>query len=371
MTLAPSVNRITLLLATCALWACGQSTEPNNTAPSGGSVTSGGTAGQSGTGAGGTSASGGTAGSQTSGASGGSAGSPGSGGSAGTGDTGGTAGSGGAAGADGGGTGGGGGVASGALHFAAYGDTRTGFATHQQIVDRIAKLDPQLIIHSGDLWDGYTQDMFRSILTKNVNVGRLLGNGLFVVSRGNHETVADYLGFAPSLARNNTSERFSYAVGNSFFVILGMDPSLSAAYLEGELKKPEAAAARWRFVQSHYPVYSGGLHGASGIPAIEKVCDQYHVAVYFSGHDHLYERSHQVFGGKVVDTSDNLTMTKGTVYLVSGGGGAPLYPSNKIPTTHTNLSAYNYVDVVADANMLTLKAYKIDGSPLDSFTVRQ
>jgi Calcineurin-like phosphoesterase len=368
-----ALRRTTLLLSACTLFACGQSSEQNNPPPSGGSVTTGGgTAGESGSGAGGASSSGGAAGADVSSGPGGSGGSTGGeGGAAGGGPTGGAAGSGGAAGAGVGGAGGTAGAGAGALHFAAYGDTRTGFATHQQVIDRIARLDPQLIIHSGDLWDGYTQDTFRSILTKNVNVGKLLGSGLFVVSRGNHETVADYLAFTPSLARDNKSERFSYTVGNSFFVIMGMDPAPAAAFLESELKKPEAAAARWRFVQSHYPIYSGGLHGARGIPAIEKLCDQYHVAVYWSGHDHIYERSHQIFGSQVVDTGDALSVNKGTVYVVSGGGGAPLYTSNKIPTTHTNLSTNNYVDAVADQNLLTVKAYKLDGSLLDSFSIRQ
>jgi hypothetical protein len=270
-----------------------------------------------------------------------------------------------------GGSGAGGGPGT-SLHFVVYGDTRTDFTTHGQVVDAIAKLNPQLVLHSGDLWDGYTTDMFRSILTKNANIGALLNGGLFVAARGNHETVAQYNGFTPSLSRGKTGEQFSYSYGNSFFVILGMDPSGAATFLDGELKKPEATAARWRFVQSHYPVYSGGTtHGASGIPSIEKLCDQYHVAVYWSGHDHIYERSHQVFGGQVVDMGDALTASKGTVYVVSGGGGAPLYGVAKIATTHIQQSTYNYVDVLADPSKLTIKAYKLDGSQLDAYTIAQ
>jgi hypothetical protein len=289
-------------------------------------------------------------------------------------------GAGGSAGTGGSGTGGsgaGGGTADGGgtvdtLHFAVYGDTRTGSAMHQSVIDQIAKLDPDLVIHSGDLWDGYTPATFASILTKNANIANLLNNGLYVVSRGNHETVADYLAFKPSLARGNTTERFSYTAGNSFFVVLGMDPASAATFLEGELKKPEATAARWRFVQSHYPVYSGGTsHGASGIPSIEKLCDTYHVAVYWSGHDHIYERSNQVFGGQVVDTGDALSVNKGTVYVVSGGGGAPLYGVARSTTTHVQSSINNYVDVVASPTSLTVKAYKVDGSLVDSYVISQ
>ena len=105
--------------------------------------------------------------------------------------------------------------------------------------------------------------------------------------------------------------------------------------------------------------------------AIEKLCDQYHVAVYWSGHDHIYERSHQVFGGQVADMTDALTLSKGTVYVVSGGGGAPLYGVAKITTTYTQQSTYNYVDVQADPSKLTIKAYKLDGSQLDAYTISQ
>jgi hypothetical protein len=138
------------------------------------------------------------------------------------------------------------------------------------------------------------------------------------------------------------------------------------------LKKPEASAARWRFVQSHYPVYSGGTtHGARGIPSIEQLCDTYHVAVYWSGHDHIYERSNQVYGGQVVDTGDALSVNKGTVYVVSGGGGAPLYGVAPITTTHIQSSTNNYVDVVASPTALTIKSYKLDGSALDSYVISQ
>jgi hypothetical protein len=278
----------------------------------------------------------------------------------------------GGAGGSAGGAGGTGGGPTTALHFAVYGDTRTGSQTHQQIVDQIAKLDPQLVLHSGDLWDGYTAATFRMILTKNANIANLLNGGLFVAARGNHETVAEYNAFAPSLSQGHTGERFSFAYGNGFFVILGMDPSGAATFLEGELKKPEATAARWRFVQSHYPVYSGGTtHGASGIPSIEKLCDQYHVAVYWSGHDHIYERSHQVFGGRVADTGDALASSNGTVFVVSGGGGAPLYGVAKIATTHVQESTYNYVDVQADPDKLTVKAYRLNGTTLDAYTISQ
>ena len=68
---------------------------------------------------------------------------------------------------------------------------------------------------------------------------------------------------------------------------------------------------------------------------------------------------------------DALNVSKGTVYVVSGGGGAPLYGVAKIATTHVQQSTYNYVDVVADAAKLTIKATRLDGSQLDAYTISQ
>ena len=80
-----------------------------------------------------------------------------------------------------------------ALHFVVYGDTRGDAVTHQSVVDAFAKLDPQLVLHSGDLWDGYTPAEFGTILTKNANIAALLTSNLFLVSRGNHETASAML----------------------------------------------------------------------------------------------------------------------------------------------------------------------------------
>lgn len=254
------------------------------------------------------------------------------------------------------------------LHFVVYGDTRGDVAAHQSVVDAYAKLDPQVVVHSGDLWDGYTPAQFDAILTKNANIGALLAQNLFLVSRGNHENAADLLAFKPTLVRNNT-ELYSATVGPVFFVSLGMDPAGEATFLEQQLSSPAAKAATWRFVFSHYPIYSGGPHGGHGIAAIESLCDKYGVAIYFNGHDHLYERSHQMHGQQIVDRGNSLTAANGTVYIVTGGGGAGLYSGQAIPSTHFQKTAYHFVEVTATATGLTVNARTPDGQTIDSFTI--
>ncbi|MDB5104214.1 MAG: metallophosphoesterase [Fibrobacteres bacterium] len=261
-----------------------------------------------------------------------------------------------------------------ALHFAAYGDTRTNPDTHQLVINAISKVDPELVIFSGDLWDGYgltteaSQAKFKSVLTKNANIAALLEKNLYLVARGNHETEAELLSFQPSLVRGGKPV-YAFTQGNCFFISLSMDPLVSLAFLETQLQSAEAKKADWKFVFSHYPVYSTGDHGAQGLPDVERICDKYGVNVVFNGHDHMYERTNQIYAGKVVDTTSRLTSSKGTVYIVSGGGGAPLYPVGRQWWTRFSKSVNNFCEITADASLMTVTARTPDGKALDSFTL--
>ncbi|HKP95543.1 MAG TPA: metallophosphoesterase [Fibrobacteria bacterium] len=261
-----------------------------------------------------------------------------------------------------------------AVHFVAYGDTRTNPDTHQTVIDAISKADPELILFSGDLWDGYagtlsaSQARFKSILTKNANIARLLEKNLYLVSRGNHERESELLSFQPTLVRGGKPV-YSFVQGNAFFVSLAMDPMVSLAYLDSQMQSTEAKQAKWKFVYSHYPVYSTGDHGAQGLPGLEKLCDKYGVNVVFNGHDHVYERTNQIYAGKVVDTTNRLSAAKGTVYIVSGGGGAPLYSVGRQWWTRFSRSVNNFCDVKADDSLLTVTAMQPDGKTLDAFSI--
>lgn len=261
-----------------------------------------------------------------------------------------------------------------ALRFVAYGDARTYPAMHQQVVDGISKVDPELVIFTGDLWDGYglttaaSQSKFGAILRKHANIGALLDQNRFLVARGNHESEADLLSFRPSLVRDGAAV-YSFAQGNCFFVCLGMDPEASLGFLERELQSKASTQAAWRFVYSHYPAYSTGDHGAQGSPGLEKLCDKYAVTAVFNGHDHIYERTHQIFAGKVADTGNGLLAGKGTVYIVSGGGGAPLYRAGRQWWTHASASANHFCDVQAGDSLVTVTATLPNGGILDVFTI--
>ncbi len=262
------------------------------------------------------------------------------------------------------------------LRFTVFGDSRDGYAVHQNVLNQMAKSNPQLIVDTGDLWAGYPTGsaQWLTITKSNANLATLLANNLYLVSRGNHETASELLAFKPTLVRGGT-ETYSYKIGNAFFVSAGMDPSTATASLKTALSSAEATSATWRFVYSHYPIYdSGDGHGpVTGVPSVEALCDTYHVTAFFTGHEHIYERFNQIKASAVVDTSDAMKASKGTVYLVSGGGGAPFYTvTTPLAKSHTHVTNKNHFSVIdLTATTMSVQVLDVNGAQLDKFTISQ
>ena len=71
------------------------------------------------------------------------------------------------------------------LRFIAYGNSRYKATTHQAMVDEYRKADPELIIHTGNCWDGYTPEVWKSHFTYWPNIDTLLSNNKIHVARAN------------------------------------------------------------------------------------------------------------------------------------------------------------------------------------------
>ena len=109
------------------------------------------------------------------------------------------------------------------LRFIAYGNSRDKASAHQATVDEYKKADPELIIHTGNCWDGYTAAEWKSHLTYWPNIDSLLENNKILVARGNYEFEKSLKNFDPPILIND-SLRYAYREGNCFFVCMGFDP---------------------------------------------------------------------------------------------------------------------------------------------------
>jgi len=101
-------------------------------------------------------------------------------------------------------------------------------------------------------------------------------------------------------------------------------------WLDADLRQAAAdPAIKWRIAFDHRPFFSTGQrHGAdhSYVKWVLPVLERYHVDLVFSGHEHVYERTLPMLGGTLRSkNSARWTQGVGTAYVVTGGGGAPIY----------------------------------------------
>ncbi|OGS20249.1 MAG: hypothetical protein A2252_00720 [Elusimicrobia bacterium RIFOXYA2_FULL_39_19] len=278
------------------------------------------------------------------------------------------------------------------IRFIAYGDSRTGIATHRSLVNRmqLESPAPRTVINSGDQtgtsnptdWTNYYFN-----ITSGMAPGIWFANAL-----GNHEVnnvplYYQYFTNPPNGDTGSTATHYdpegyySYDIGNVRFISIMASDSTGDAYDDGEggwycgpdswidwgvgsyqynWIENKLATARtrgmWIVCFHHGPVFSSGNSesysgtradptfdvGDSGVPGVlnwggmRELYESYDVDLVFSGHDHFYERFNKI---------------NGVTYFVTGGGGAD------IRTT----AAYTS-DWISGTNSATLSAYKASSS---------
>lgn len=129
-----------------------------------------------------------------------------------------------------------------------------------------------------------------------------------------------------------------------------------------------SARNRYTLVALHHQPLTSGPHGAlkaDGTPKewpldegrrfLVPLFEMYHVDLVLGGHDHLYERS----------AKDGIT------YMVTGGGGAPLYKIDSVPNPYQQvaISTHHYMALDIDAEAIALTAIDRDGAVIDSVRI--
>jgi len=117
---------------------------------------------------------------------------------------------------------------------------------------------------------------------------------------------------------------YSFDWGNSHFAVLNSDVGNAAisagaketfwaeqtSWLEEDLKKSQKAT--FRFVMAHHPPFTAVANRQDQNPkmaALTPMFEKYKVTAGFFGHDHNYQHY----------------LKNGVHYVITGGGGAPLY----------------------------------------------
>ena len=154
------------------------------------------------------------------------------------------------------------------------------------------------------------------------------------------------------------------------------------AFLENAIRDAKAKGM-WTIVGMHHPCLTRGIHTcADTSPAVTDVALAEGVDLVLSGHNHNYERSHQLTGSVaapvVVDSDSNFAAGAGTVFAVVGNAGHnPRTIGSKTSIWAVNNGtnspggfAYGYGLVRATATTLSLGHAGSGGAPLvDNMTI--
>lgn len=246
--------------------------------------------------------------------------------------------------------------------FIVYGDSRSNNIIHQKIVSNIIIHNPDFILHTGDIVNsGSSRGEWKTqlITTKPIH-------DILYPTPGNHESPFDIYLEIYSRFYNNTTY-YSFDKDNAHIISLdtNIDFSPNSTQYKWLMNDLENSNPKWKFVFFHHPPYSSGAHGPNKkvkeilVPIFEK----YNIDIIFNGHDHIYERSFPIYKDKI--------STKGVVYIVTGGGGAPLYDINKNWWTAKIFKKYNFVKVEILEDFLDLITYDINNREIDKYRIEK
>lgn len=198
-----------------------------------------------------------------------------------------------------------------------------------------------------------------------------LANLPWIMVHGNHEALSvNYLAQFAQPAMPGGELYFSLNYGPVHILVLndstmGGIPDLVMSaqvdFMQRDLMAVDRARTPWVVVTHHKSAYSSSSHGNEEDPLTIRrvwapIYDRFHVDMVFNGHDHDLEVSRSMRANAPV--AENM----GTVYVVSGGAGAGLYPANTSAFTRVSERTQNFLTVHATRTSFDMTPYRADGT---------
>jgi hypothetical protein len=245
------------------------------------------------------------------------------------------------------------------LTFAVFGDTRSGHDIHRRIIEQIVSRHPLFALHTGDLVGSGSNDSEWDTFFEIE--APLLAHAPLYPSPGNHEQ--DDPRYFDAFALPGNERWYTFDAGPARFIELQLDGRTD--YQEGSeqytwLQTTLAANTQpWLFVFFHYPPYSDLNEEGPEILArrvLTPLFERYGVDVVFNGHHHDYQRRE----------------VNGVLYVVTGGGGAPIYPvTNASGELASFYNGPHFVLLTLQGGQLNGQAISDVGEVIDTFSLTQ
>ena len=250
--------------------------------------------------------------------------------------------------------------------FLVLGDNRDAPDVLGQLVAAMMRAPGDFVVHTGDLVpSGKDEDAWLEFFR---TVQPLLATRCAFVAMGNHELAGKgakrrepFLRyFAPPA--NPAAAYFTFRWGNTRFFVLDTQESWEAdqgPWLRDQLERADnEPGLAHRFVALHHSPFSSGPHGPNKEMRSAGILHsmlEHRVDLILGGHDHMYERSS--YGG--------------LKYIISGGGGAPLYDiKQNIQPGSAAKATFHCVQVHVDGDRVSIGARDVSGNVFDAAAYR-
>jgi len=151
---------------------------------------------------------------------------------------------------------------------------------------------------------------------------------------------------------------YSFDYGNSLFVALNSEEPGQVAYITGAqltwLENVLSSSSHInKFVFLHRPIMGSTRTTYPNADYLDQVFSDNGVTAVFQGHDHMW---------------CDYTSPRGVTYIITGGGGAPLYTGLCVVQPN-EISEYHYSLVQVSGSSVTVTAYDQNDNQLKSLTL--
>jgi hypothetical protein len=303
----------------------------------------------------------------------------------------------------------------GTVHFTAQGDIGVGSGA-KKVLDAIAELRPQLNLALGDFsYKSGVEENFCDMVT-----GKLGTDLPYQLVTGNHESdghEGDITNFVRCLPNKLPGLQGEYGTQwyadvpekNPVVRFVMVSPGIDFRngplnYSKGSerwrwttdaIESAKSQGIPWTVVGMHVPCLSVGQYDCQAGEEFTNMLIEKKVDLVLSGHDHVYQRTHQLGTGAgcpglkpatfarscLADSDSSMVQGQGTVFATVGTGGVGLYNiDSKDPemgyfataSGRNRNAAFGTLDVKATQGELNARFVPAQGYSLtDTFTIRR
>ncbi|MET3922565.1 metallophosphoesterase [Arthrobacter sp. UYEF20] len=301
------------------------------------------------------------------------------------------------------------------MHFTAQGDMGVGSGA-KKVLDVVAGLKPQLNLALGDFtYEAGIEEQFCDMVT-----GKLGTEFPYQLVTGNHESdgregdIQNFVRCLPNklpglqgeygtqwyadVPEENPVVRFIMVSPGIDFRDGPLDYSKDSERWRWTTDALDAAKSQgipWTVVGMHVPCFSVGKYDCQAGEELTNMLIEKKVDLVLTGHDHVYQRTHQLGAGSscpglvaaafsdgcVADSDSSMVQGAGTVFATIGVGGVGLYDVNSTDVEAGYFATWSgrnrnpslgTLDVTATTGDLTARFVPAEGYSLtDSFSIQR